>query len=119
MLPVMCNDEAIDAVAPFWHLMPDYYRAAESASKHGSIGYIEVDFWGGTGEQIAIIWQGGNSVFGPILSKHNYQNNEEGAVNQLAKLMGVEMRNFHDEFAALGLDKFRLVEDWLSNPFER
>jgi hypothetical protein len=98
---------------PFWFLPHSLAQLARELSQTGPIGYIEVDFFGGTGQQIAMLWQSGASVWGPVLSEHNYAKQDEGAINQLARLMGVHKTRYYDEFEAMGLNRFRSDEDWL------
>ena len=67
--------------------------------------YIEAEYFGGTGGQIAIIWQ--NNKRQEIL------NLGSGRINQVLRQFGVIANNEKDEFATLGLGLHRSTEEWL------
>lgn len=70
------------------------------------VGYIEAEYFGGDGEQAAILWKDGRRKFvaGP----------DYGAINSVLKRLGVAIGlSNHDEFEAVGLAQNRHTEDWL------
>lgn len=73
-------------------------------SRHGLIAYVEADFFGGTGQQAHALFKDGVAVGSPVVT--------EDAINQALKQLGVLPGRYHDEFAAVGLGRFRDVDDW-------
>jgi hypothetical protein len=106
---------ADEEIKPFWRLTKDKFELGSQLSAYGPIGYIEVEFFGGAGEQASVLWQNQKTIFGPLLSEHSYDKEAAGAVNQLLQFLGVEKLDYYDEFEALGLSRFRNSEDWLTN----
>lgn len=76
------------------------------------IAYIETDYFGGKGEQNAICWSQGTILCGPLTSNEKTPMPQR-AINQVLQALGVTRDNACDEFAALGLDRYRENEDWI------
>jgi hypothetical protein len=68
------------------------------------VAYVEAEYFGGTGGQSAAVWEDGRLVFGPI--------NDESAINQALRVLGVAQKDAFDEFEALELGKYRDTDDW-------
>ncbi|EMY60592.1 hypothetical protein LEP1GSC203_0382 [Leptospira terpstrae serovar Hualin str. LT 11-33 = ATCC 700639] len=74
-------------------------------SKIDKIGYIEAEYFGGSGSQSAILFDDGVVIFESI-SKQN-------SINKLLKKIGVKKKLFQDRFDYIGLNKFRKTEEWI------
>jgi hypothetical protein len=85
---------------------------AIALSQYSPIAYIETDFFGGIGEQQAICWSHSSILCGPLTSNERTPL-PQGAINQVLQALGVTRGNACDEFAALGLDRYRENEDWI------
>jgi len=116
LVPVL--DETFDALGEqspdlpdppeveFWKLSGPIVRVALELSQHGPVAYIETDYFGGTGEQAAIVWEDGR-VRMPA------QQARSGPINEALRLMGVRAGIMRDEFEAVGLGAHRSNDDWL------
>jgi hypothetical protein len=78
------------------------------ASKIGPVAYVETEYFGGDGDQGAIVAHEGKIVFGPAAG--------DGSINAALRLIGAEKETSHDEFEAIGLGRFRSNEDWIEQP---
>ena len=78
-------------------------------SSRGPVAYIETDYWGGEGEQSAVLWERGVVVYGPSRATL-------GPINDVLRRMGVERGDHHDEFDAVGLGRYRDNEAWIKQP---
>jgi hypothetical protein len=77
-------------------------------SRHGLIAYLEAEFFGGSGEQAHVLFKDGVALGSPVIA--------EDAINQALRHFGILPDGHHDEFAALGLGRFRDTDDWTSGP---
>ncbi|WP_297421861.1 hypothetical protein [Clostridium sp.] len=90
------------------------------SANQNTIGYLELDFFGGVGAQVAVLYENRKMVIEPM--KTELQWNREGilivkksipegindtAINFLLKHMGVLREDGKDEFNSLGLEKIR------------
>ena len=73
--------------------------AMEEASWTGPLAYIETDYAGGCGTQGGVLLERGKIAMGPMEGN--------GAINTLLHAIGVWHRPGEDEFAALGLGRYR------------
>ena len=71
------------------------------------ISYIEAEYFGGQGGQIAIIWEDKKRIY---LS--DFDDNE---INKVLKDFGVIADNGKDEFDTVSLGRKRRTESWLDN----
>lgn len=76
------------------------------------IGYIETDYFGGTGTQAAVLFDKGevHSLYftdDTLQSKSNTLPEQKRAINIILEKLGVTKQNYYDEFAAIGLSDFR------------
>jgi hypothetical protein len=113
-----------DPVGLFYRLTDDLARQLAVLSAAGPLAYLEAEFFGGAGTQSAIAWQDGKVIFGPLHTQS--QDGEEVgyvtpgrgdmAINQVLRVLGVTAQGVHDEFAALGLGRFRDTAEWTTRP---
>jgi hypothetical protein len=123
-LPVTPQLVGDDEPAPFEYLERLTARLAtwaEAASVAFPLAYVETEYFGGDGWQAAMAWVGGGVALGPIRTSDLWQDGKcaptpllEGAINQAARLIGVDRGSVRDEFDALGLGRHRSNESWLS-----
>lgn len=92
------------AVDGFEYLTPELIAALRYASQFFSCAYIETEYWGGTGDQGAVVFQAGMITFGPKRAPC-------GVINEaLAKLGVVSTDPTIDAFDHLGLGQYRSNE---------
>lgn len=109
---------------PFEHLVqltPALVAWAQEQSRLFPLAYIETDYFGGSGEQSAVAWAGGQIVFGPARTVDRFENGKyvptpllEGAINRAVRHLGVERGDARDEFDALSLGRHRSNAEWLA-----
>lgn len=76
-------------------------------SSSGPVAYVEADFFGGFGEQPVMVWREGQLILASKLDGI-------GPINEALRLLGVRRSETSDEFAAVGLGRFRSTEDRLT-----
>lgn len=102
------HDELGDGGSPhdeFWRLSNGLARLGAELSRRGPVAYVETDYFGGTGEQAAMVWENGKVIFGPSKSRI-------GAIHSALLRLGVAQGADDDRFDALGLDRHRHTDDW-------
>lgn len=112
---VNSNDE-VDNSDIFECLSSSVYELLQQESKLGKLAYIETDYFGGTGSQVAILFENGNVIV-PACKTETYWsqvdnrfiNRPEGerAINKVLKELGIYRKNSMDEFCSIGLGNFR------------
>jgi hypothetical protein len=103
------NEESTDLVDEhFQFLTPKIVELIIRFSKKEAVGYFETEYFGGAGDQGAILGKEGRIVFGP--------QGGDGSINSILSLMGVDAAGSFDEFTAVGLGRFRDNEDWIKQP---
>jgi hypothetical protein len=117
LLP-LTNDIAPDddPTTEYEHLVALTQPMVEWAKEHSSklpLAYIETEYFGGTGVQAAIMWDGGSVQFGPTQTSGAVPLSN-GAINIALRRLGVPRGNSLDEFDALGLGIHRDNDDWLA-----
>ncbi len=89
-----------DEIQPFYNLTTEITKLAIALSFEGKCAYIETEYFGGVGEQIAIAWHNGKCIF--------EASTVDNAVNQALKVLGVVLPHpYTDEFFTLGLGRYR------------
>jgi hypothetical protein len=123
-LPVTDHLAGDDEPAPFGELERLTARLgawAEEISGQFPLAYVETDYFGGEGSQVAMVWAGGEVVFGPVRTSDLREGGKfprtkllEGAINRALRHIGVERGAKRDEFDALGLGQHRSNESWMT-----
>ncbi len=75
------------------------------------IAYIEVDYFGGTGHQAAVLWKAGKITLGPLWDEKSPLRRKP--INRVLKRMGVKLEDHIDQFDEVGLGAHRWTDDWL------
>lgn len=91
----------------FNHLPQDLVTELLDLSLAGPLAYVEAEFWGGQGEQRAVVWENGVAL--------GEQEESSMAINDALRRLGVEASEGHDRFDTVGLGRHRSVGDWLAD----
>ncbi|MGK4597926.1 MULTISPECIES: hypothetical protein [Amycolatopsis] len=84
-------------------------------SEHGAVAYVEAEYFGGAGTQFAQVWEGGETVLGPLQVDEDEPDPADGSpISQALRRLGVLKGDHFDEFDAVGLGRHRDTDDWLS-----
>lgn len=95
-----------ETLPPFYYLKAHLEARILALIGTGCVGYLEAEYFGGHGEQAALLWADGRRQF---VSDTSY-----GAINTMLRRLGVTKGGSqHDEFEAVGLDRHRDTDDWL------
>ncbi|WP_144394612.1 hypothetical protein [Pleionea sediminis] len=98
---------------PSEELTPKIKRLAKEMSYEGKVAFIEADFFGGSGEQCAMVWENGKLIWGPKISTHDSKNDDVGAINEALVCLGVYPHGEKDVFSTLNLGWNRSNAEWL------
>lgn len=109
----------IELAYPGFHLTETLLDFGLSLSAQQPIAYVEADFFGGIGDQHAVLWHEGNVVLLPVTNgfmsedykKHGFMFLKDAPINSVLRLLGVQIETI-DEFASLGLMMERAMRDW-------
>jgi hypothetical protein len=103
------NEEDTDLVDKhFTFLTPKIVQLIIRHSEREPIGYFETEYFGGLGDQGAILGKDGKIIFGPEVGS--------GSINRMLALMSFESNGIQDEFDTIGLRRFRSNEAWITQP---
>jgi hypothetical protein len=83
-------------------------RWLADASRAAPLAYVEAEYFGGHGEQAAIVFKDGAVAQGPARAPL-------GPINEALRALGVAAGGAHDEFDAVGLGRHRDVEGWIDD----
>lgn len=121
-------DEGDDPAYSEFHLLSKSIEVAlKEASRSGKVGYIETDYFGGSGIQSAIAYEGGEVLKGPQLTRTAWDDKRmeyvdipegERAINDMLHSLGLAKRDDIDAFEVLGLMRFRSNEKLLAESYK-
>lgn len=109
MIPL--SDESVDELAERLEVfgeaapipvlnMKVVHRVVDLVSPGGRYAIIETDYWGGSGNQAAAVYQAGETLLAP-------RREERGVINAALRLLGVKKSFRKDEFDSVGLGEWR------------
>ncbi|MFD9397137.1 hypothetical protein ACFWBB_42335 [Streptomyces sp. NPDC060000] len=99
----------------FWRLPGGFEKTLADWSTVGPVAYVEAEYFGGVGEQQAVVWDGGTIVLGPLHVQEGQPFPLAGsAISQALRRLGVVASAGEDEFSAAGLDRHRHGEGWIA-----
>jgi hypothetical protein len=99
----------------FWRLPGGFDRTLADWSTAGPVAYVEAEYFGGVGEQQAVVWDGGTIVLGPLQVREGRPFALAGsAISQALRRLGAVASAGEDEFSAVGLDRHRHREQWIA-----
>jgi len=112
-----------ERIKPFWWLGESLAELCAAASKDAPLVYVEAEYFGGAGDQKAVLWADGAVALGPVTTgRLSASGRGPGctAISQaLARLGVVGTGPERDEFLVLGLDRHRQWEDWAGDDSSR
>ena len=79
------------------------------------IAYVETEYFGGAGNQAAVVYQNGQIVTGPTTGDSGSRS--EWPINAAMRSLGVKRGDYVDEFAAIGFGLVRKNEDFKETDF--
>lgn len=109
-------------VAGFYELTKELAEWVLRHSLYGDVAYLHTEFFGGGGFHAAVAWRGGIVAWGPMFTatsageaEDHYSvvtGDEDMAINVMLRWWGVPRGDQGDEFAAVGLSRYRWTNDW-------
>jgi hypothetical protein len=100
----------------FWKASEGFGRALAACSASGPVAFVEAEYFGGTGEQSAMVWDAGQVVLGHLHLAAGASIPAVGTpISQALRRLGVITGEHQDEFDAVGLGRHRDTEDWLAS----
>jgi hypothetical protein len=100
----------------FWKAPAGFGRTLAACSVNGPVAYVEAEYFGGTGEQSAMVWDAGQVVLAHLHLAEKAPIPAVGTpISQALRRLGVAKGDHHDEFDAVGLGRHRDTEDWLAS----
>jgi hypothetical protein len=93
-----------------WWLTADAEEAAARAARQGPVAYAEAEYFGGVGEQRAVVWKDGQVTL--------LESELPGAINTALKTLGAQRApssmtgSLQDEFDSVGLGRHRSTQEW-------
>ncbi|UJW30437.1 MerR family transcriptional regulator [Saccharothrix sp. AJ9571] len=88
--------------------------ALAACSAKGPVAYVEAEFFGGDGTQVAQVWNDGEVVLGPLhLAEDEPFPSIGSPISRALRQLEVAKGEHLDEFDAVGLGRHRDTEDWL------
>lgn len=110
------TDGSEGGILGFWRLPGGFDALLAQWSAAGPIAYVEAEYFGGVGEQRAALWADGALVLGPLDEPTEKRlSRAVSPVSQVLRRLGVRRSPGEDEFEAVGLDRHRDMEDWISS----
>ncbi|MEO3972574.1 hypothetical protein [Streptomyces sp. CAU 1734] len=115
------TDELFDAVTDgtepetgFHRLPGGFGRVLAQWSAAGPVAYVEAEFFGGWGEQHAVVWASGTPALGPLHQPEGEPSPPEGSpISQALRRLGVVVADGDvDEFETAGLGRHRFTKRW-------
>lgn len=82
-------------------------------SRSGPVAHVQADFWGGDGEQTAVVWRGGEREWGPVHTSDFSGPRQDWPINAALARLGVTPAGpDRDLFMDVGLGRGRDEDDW-------
>ena len=118
------TDEVFDAVTDgstaevlgFWRLPGGFDGLLAQWSATGPVAYVEAEYFGGVGMQKAAVWADGVLEFGPVdVPTRRRFHRAVSPISQALRRLGARGSLGEDEFEAVGLDRHRDNDGWISS----
>jgi hypothetical protein len=101
-------------------LVPSLIAFARHLSYDMPLAYIETEYFGGTGQQSALVWHDGQVILDPLGVDTSGADPAPSIppladfpINRALRRLGVQRMGAVDEFEALGLHHYRSNDSWL------
>ncbi|MEU9268553.1 hypothetical protein AB0E04_24320 [Streptomyces sp. NPDC048251] len=99
----------------FWRLPGGFEKTLADWSAAGPVAYVEAEYFGGVGEQHAVVWEGGTIVWGPLQVPEGRPFPPAGsAISQALRRLGIVADAGEDEFSVVGLGRHRHSDGWIA-----
>ena len=105
------HPELVDTKNRFERLSAPVEFVAKALSREEPVAYVETEYFGGTGVQGSVVWRRGEAVL-------SAKSPDPRPINSALALLGVDRREHHDEFDALGLGEYRSNTAWFDKAAE-
>lgn len=100
---------------PYSEFTKEIRKTLKDLSFKGKCAYIETDYFGGPGKQLAEAWYHGEKIIGPLISFDGINNPKIpadadvtiDAINEILKTIGVYCHDEKDEFDSVRLGWYR------------
>lgn len=122
LLPLTEDLRGQERVDGFYDLTTGIAERAREMSSRGVVAYLHSEFFGGGGFHAAIAWRDGDVVWGPRFTANMPGEGDEHydvvadhldmAANLLLRWLGVRRGEGIDEYATVGLNRYRWTDDW-------
>jgi hypothetical protein len=80
-------------------------------SARSRVAYVEAEYFGGVGAQVAAVFESGQLILGPLFEKSA---TSKGPISRALEALGVQAAAGLDEFDTVGLGRHRITRDWAS-----
>lgn len=107
----------------FYSLTEGIVHWAQGLSRRGQVFYVHTQFFGGVGSQAAVGWKYGERVLDPVFTTNHKSEADDWykvvgpedslAISTVLRLLGVESVGNDDEFATVGLGRYRSTDRWV------
>ncbi len=81
-------------------------RWVRELSKSATVAYLETEYFAGEGFERSAVFRDANVILGPL--------DGAGAINRALLALGVTTKPGQEAFDAVGLDRHRSLDEWLS-----
>lgn len=99
----------------FWRLPEGFPARLADWSTAGPLAYVEAEYFGGIGEQQAVVWDGGTIVLGPVQVREREPFPPTSSpISQALRRLGVVAHGAEDEFSAVRLGRHRHGDKWIA-----
>lgn len=108
----LVNNKSEDPYKEFCYLSSSLHELLINKSINAALAYIETDYFGGLGTQVALLYENGIVKTGPLKTRDEWNSekqeyfqtpNGERAINSILKKMGVVCQGQFDEFDSIKL----------------
>ncbi|WP_327720128.1 hypothetical protein OG381_35775 [Streptomyces sp. NBC_00490] len=98
----------------FSRLPEPFAKTVAAWSAGGPVAYVEAEYFGGVGEQRAVVRDGGTVVLGPLgVEEGEPFPPDGGPVSRALRRLGAVAGPAEDEFSAVGLERHRHGGAWI------
>lgn len=101
-----CGDAPPSVIDTFEFLTPAFLDWLRTASRGHTLVYVETDYFGGVGNQGAVVMHDGACVHGPAFG-------EDKHINEALGFLGIGTSDDMDAFDLVGLGQHRTTDEWI------